>query len=725
MKKLTILILAIILTSLTLAIPQILYSAITIPYGNCGDTDADGNLNVQFKNKGSVAGIFRGDFAQNGTNQTVSGVFTDYCRNSTTLAEFTCGSSFSQQYSGLAGSLQFDCTELGNYSCNQGACVPSSSIPNGWQLYDDFSSGSLINGLWEIRPDFPFPAPGIPLISQWGVINRNGSYVFNTYTPQNSASSAVYLVPTHHFVKGDIFEYEVDVINRGQFWGSLLILDSPSSISPGIYQRIGINGVGLLGFETSNYPYDEIGLSKVRVTFLNNSINLTQISPSNQTYERIFPISYGSNGFYEVYIGSRIGYSGGGVDANYDNFYIYSNNSLNLTNNFSSYDYFSLPYLNNQLWIETQDPEGQPFMGIHQVSNSKYNVENIGTPDQRVILNLINHTFVPGEHLEYDLNYIYGSGNRIMVIFLNGGPVDRLFGDIGCYWCGSIGHNGQDTNIGNAFGLYHTKLDFLNNGINYTVIRPNNSVYNQLIPITNWNYASNVYSSAPPWNLGFETFSNGAIHTEYDNFVIYSNNPNPQTNNTNSTIPLVALWHFNEGTGNITADSSGNGNTGAINGATWTTGYLGNALDFDGSNDLVTTIHTPSLDVTNAIEIEAWVRHDALGYGTIVSKNGPYILAIYNNKVHGGVYANDGLSSGNTWTEIDGTTNLQVGVWYKLKMKYDGSSVKVYVNDLLENSAPKIGQMPQVSQNLNIGYGDWNQNHYFNGIIDEVSIRGY
>ncbi len=130
MKKLTILILVIILTSLVIAIPQILYSANTIPYGNCGDTDADANPNTQFKNKGSVAGKFQGDFHQNGTNQTqtISGVFTDYCRNSTTLVEFTCGSSFGQQYSNLAGSLQFDCTELGNYSCVQGHC---ENIPIG------------------------------------------------------------------------------------------------------------------------------------------------------------------------------------------------------------------------------------------------------------------------------------------------------------------------------------------------------------------------------------------------------------------------------------------------------------------------------------------------------------------------------------------------------------------------------------------------------------------
>lgn len=205
-------------------------------------------------------------------------------------------------------------------------------------------------------------------------------------------------------------------------------------------------------------------------------------------------------------------------------------------------------------------------------------------------------------------------------------------------------------------------------------------------------------------------------------------------NSTNQTFPLIALWSFDEGNGTTTFDSSGNGNTGTLqNGVQWTNNsYFGNALSFDGVDDFVTTLHTSSIDVTQKVEIEAWVKRNSLSYGTIVSKNGPYYLAIYNDTVRGGVYANDGncpssctTPGANTWTEISGTTNLQVGVWYKLRMRYDGNTVKVYVNDVEENSAPKIGQMPQVSQNLHIGWGEPGQNYYFNGIVDEVVVRGF
>ena len=52
---------------------------------------------------------------------------------------------------------------------------------------------------------------------------------------------------------------------------------------------------------------------------------------------------------------------------------------------------------------------------------------------------------------------------------------------------------------------------------------------------------------------------------------------------------LVAAYSFNAGSGTSVADASGNGHTGTISGATWSTqGKFGNALSFNGVNDWVT-----------------------------------------------------------------------------------------------------------------------------------------
>lgn len=51
---------------------------------------------------------------------------------------------------------------------------------------------------------------------------------------------------------------------------------------------------------------------------------------------------------------------------------------------------------------------------------------------------------------------------------------------------------------------------------------------------------------------------------------------------------LVGEWHFDEGSGNIAKDSSGNGYDGIIHGATWVDGKFGKALSFDGVDDYIT-----------------------------------------------------------------------------------------------------------------------------------------
>lgn len=49
---------------------------------------------------------------------------------------------------------------------------------------------------------------------------------------------------------------------------------------------------------------------------------------------------------------------------------------------------------------------------------------------------------------------------------------------------------------------------------------------------------------------------------------------------------LVAYWDFDEGSGTIAKDKSGNGNDGTIHGATYVNGRYGKALSFNGEGDL-------------------------------------------------------------------------------------------------------------------------------------------
>ena len=69
---------------------------------------------------------------------------------------------------------------------------------------------------------------------------------------------------------------------------------------------------------------------------------------------------------------------------------------------------------------------------------------------------------------------------------------------------------------------------------------------------------------------------------------------------------LVAEWHFDEGSGTILRDSSGNGYDGTIYGATWVDGKSGKALSFDGKDDYV-DVENPDFLSNTAGSISFWV----------------------------------------------------------------------------------------------------------------------
>lgn len=71
-----------------------------------------------------------------------------------------------------------------------------------------------------------------------------------------------------------------------------------------------------------------------------------------------------------------------------------------------------------------------------------------------------------------------------------------------------------------------------------------------------------------------------------------------------STNGLVGYWNFDEGSGIIAHDISGNGNNGTITGAAWTVGKVGSgALQFDGNNNVVTVPSSNSLNTATPFSI--------------------------------------------------------------------------------------------------------------------------
>ena len=82
----------------------------------------------------------------------------------------------------------------------------------------------------------------------------------------------------------------------------------------------------------------------------------------------------------------------------------------------------------------------------------------------------------------------------------------------------------------------------------------------------------------------------------------------------------VGAWGFDETRGKTARDSSGTGNAGRLSGAVRTRGRFGGGLSFDGRSDWVTVADDPSLDLTRAMTLEAWVRPAARGARSVLVK---------------------------------------------------------------------------------------------------------
>ena len=94
-----------------------------------------------------------------------------------------------------------------------------------------------------------------------------------------------------------------------------------------------------------------------------------------------------------------------------------------------------------------------------------------------------------------------------------------------------------------------------------------------------------------------------------------------------STSGLVAAYSFDEGSGSVLADASGNGHDGTISGATWTSGHDGGALSFNGTNASV-DLGALGTFYQSGFTLEGWVqksttKKDVGVLGTWTTSGGP------------------------------------------------------------------------------------------------------
>ncbi|MBU6320948.1 hypothetical protein KGO04_00170 [Patescibacteria group bacterium] len=190
---------------------------------------------------------------------------------------------------------------------------------------------------------------------------------------------------------------------------------------------------------------------------------------------------------------------------------------------------------------------------------------------------------------------------------------------------------------------------------------------------------------------------------------------------------LVGYWPFNEGTGNTTADISGNKNTGTlVNAPSWVKGKYGNALSFNGTNYIslgnVAALSFPSTDFgicAWAYPIENSNYREIVNKGDSGSASGSQYEVLLDNS---GKYAFN-VMVGGVVDRLADTATASLNKWAYVCGVRQGALNSLYVNGILRNSASFSGPLNTTSNGVSIGAaGNGNTSLAFRGTIDEVRI---
>jgi fibronectin type 3 domain-containing protein len=198
---------------------------------------------------------------------------------------------------------------------------------------------------------------------------------------------------------------------------------------------------------------------------------------------------------------------------------------------------------------------------------------------------------------------------------------------------------------------------------------------------------------------------------------------NAATVATLSTVPeLVAAYAFEEGSGTTVTDLSGTHNSGTLQGgAVWTAaGKFGKALQFNGTNAVVTIPDSASLHLTTAMTLEAWVNPSSVvgAWKDVVYKgNDNYFLESSTSSTLPAAGATIGGNNLNAFA----STSLPTNMWTHLAETYDGATLRLYINGSQASSVTASGAIATSTNPLQIG-GDSIFGQFFAGLIDEVRI---
>ena len=187
---------------------------------------------------------------------------------------------------------------------------------------------------------------------------------------------------------------------------------------------------------------------------------------------------------------------------------------------------------------------------------------------------------------------------------------------------------------------------------------------------------------------------------------------------------LIGQWKLNQGSGTTANDSTVFARSGTLTGtANWSSDCSGTGnFDFQWSQ-YFTVANTTDFQPTGMVSFSAWIKGDTWGSG---SSANAIVRKGDTNPNNFGFQVSDGrvelLLDGNDAAGIRGNTVLNTGQWYHVAATWDGTTAKIYVNGVLDNS-PGTGKAAPIGTDTRPVYlGGRPGADYFDGMIRDIRM---
>ncbi len=183
---------------------------------------------------------------------------------------------------------------------------------------------------------------------------------------------------------------------------------------------------------------------------------------------------------------------------------------------------------------------------------------------------------------------------------------------------------------------------------------------------------------------------------------------------------LVSYWPADDHINDVVGPNNGT----FQNGAAYAPGIIGRAFSLNGVSQYIVAADSPSLSLTGSFTLEAWIkiasnnRQQAIIEKYDVPALNGYLLRITD----GGKLQSTVCSTWCSQPPATGATTVSINTWHHVVGVNDGTSIKVYLDGVLDGTSATTYVPTDGASSLKIGARGDDANTRLGGLIDEVRI---